>query len=594
MLCAYQSPAQSKIHIDVIYPKEGAIVNAALKDSAFIFGNIRPTNAQLRINGISVAQYPNGAFLGYLPVQPGDFSFRCVVSVGTDSMVVERKVVIPGLPGALPPDSLALEKGSFNLQKDCTMIPGDLFEISFRGTPFCRASFSIAGIGEFPMQERPLRNEGYWAEWVFGQALPSNHATAGLYSGNYLIQTGDQGDSLQVLCKLVNDRADTIYSIAPGRLSIHSLQVPQVVETRFEPTVLRTGPRAAYYYFLPKGIKLWRTGVSGDYIRVRLADHEEAWVENWRVKPLPTGSALPKPMVTVIRAFDQGHKIRIMVYTKERVPFRVQQNPQASEITVYLYGITSDTDFIRYDSGTLWINNVRWRQASKEVFELTIKIDTRQLWGYRANYTQDDHFYIDIKKPPSIASGFKKSPLKNLFILLDPGHSPDSGAVGPMGTVEKDANLALANSLRLALESKGAFVYLTRSGIEGITLPARISLAETLEPDLILSLHHNAIPDGLNPFKNRGSSVYYYHASSRILAEALHKKILANLRLQDFGLYYDDLAMCRITIAPSVLIEPAFLMHPEEEMLINSKKYLQLCSKSIVQGLEDFLKRVKD
>ena len=36
-----------------------------------------------------------------------------------------------------------------------------------------------------------------------------------------------------------------------------------------------------------------------------------------------------------------------------------------------------------------------------------------------------------------------------------------------------------------------------------------------------MSIHNNALPDGVNPFLNNGTSVLYYHPQSRELAEAV-------------------------------------------------------------------------
>jgi N-acetylmuramoyl-L-alanine amidase len=45
---------------------------------------------------------------------------------------------------------------------------------------------------------------------------------------------------------------------------------------------------------------------------------------------------------------------------------------------------------------------------------------------------------------------------------------------------------------------------------------------------------------------------------------------------------------------PAVLIEPAFMIHPEEEQLIRSEKYRQKCAKAIVHGIIEFVRRNKE
>src|SRR3990172_6010540 len=63
--------------IDVVYPKEGQELTAY--DSTFILGNVTP-GAELKINGYPVRVYSNGAFLAFLPIQGGDFTFELLAS----------------------------------------------------------------------------------------------------------------------------------------------------------------------------------------------------------------------------------------------------------------------------------------------------------------------------------------------------------------------------------------------------------------------------------------------------------------------------------------------------------------------------------
>jgi N-acetylmuramoyl-L-alanine amidase len=131
---------------------------------------------------------------------------------------------------------------------------------------------------------------------------------------------------------------------------------------------------------------------------------------------------------------------------------------------------------------------------------------------------------------------------------------------------------------------------LTRKDEGGLPLIARPKLADSSRADLFVSLHYNALPDGVDPNRNRGSSAYYFHPQSYKLAEAILRRMLRRLKLPNFGLYYDNLAVCRVTSMPSALIEPAFLMHPLEEMRILDPEFREKLATAIVEGLEDFVK----
>ena len=131
---------------------------------------------------------------------------------------------------------------------------------------------------------------------------------------------------------------------------------------------------------------------------------------------------------------------------------------------------------------------------------------------------------------------------------------------------------------------------MTREGSEGIALAARTKMADVAQADLFVSLHYNALPDGVNPYQNRGSSVYYFHPQSFPLARSILNMLLHRLQLPNYGLYYDNLSVCRLTSMPSVLIESAFIMHPVEEALILDPDFRDKAAEAIVEGIEEFLR----
>jgi N-acetylmuramoyl-L-alanine amidase len=587
--------AQSgKPEIKIVYPNEGAIIQAAPSDSCFIFGQITPANSKLEINNKNISIYQDGSFLAYLPVNEDDFVFDCVVYRQNDSLKFERNIFVQPLIRTNLADSMVIEDALMHPTGDVRLHQGDLFRMRFKGTPGCTASFSIDGVREdIPMAEVEDPKLIYWGEHVFGDKPAYwGKEINGIYEGSYLIQPLDWRENRSIVFQLVNSQGDTIKKISPHKLAIFDNSFPQMAKVKSPKATLRTGVGAGYYYFLPKGTKLQIDGQYGNYLRVKLSETENAWVQKWDVKLLPKGSVPPNKIVNVLRVKDVGSHVRVKMIIGERIPFKVEQTTNPQQILINFWGITSDTDWIKYEAAQDLIKDIRWKQTAQESYQLSFQVTQKQQWGYDVYYDEENNFYIDVKKAPKVA-GWPSSPLKNINILLDPGHLPDTGAVSPTGITEADVNYKLAVVLEKKLRSKGANVYLTRRGEHGITLRARMNLAEMFGADILLSLHHNALPDGINPFRNRGSSTYYYHPQSFLLAEAIHGKILKRLELNNFGLYYDNLAMCRPTQMPSVLIEPAFLMHPEEAMMINSDEYRNKCSNAIVEGLEGFVRNSK-
>jgi len=323
-----------------------------------------------------------------------------------------------------------------------------------------------------------------------------------------------------------------------------------------------------------------------------LLEDETMWIPRANCEVLPLGTMPPKSAVEVARLESFADRVRVAIFLSERLPFKIEQRTKPNRLEVVLYGVTADTDWIRRDALDPMLGDIRWSQERDEKYRLSIDLNQKQHWGYRAFY-EDTNLILEIKKTPNLP-GWPNLPLKDLLICVDPGHGPDLGALGPTGLSESVATPLLAQEVKAKLEARGARVILTRSGAEGITLGARPKFADVANADLFVSLHFNALPDGVNPFSNHGASAYYFHPQSYGLANAILRQLLKNTKLPNFGLYYDNLAVCRVTSMPAVLIEPAFIMHPQEEAMILEAMFRRKVAKAIVRGMEEFVRGAKE
>lgn len=557
-------------------------------DSTFIFGSVNRPSAKLFINELPVNLFPNGAFLAFLPISVGDFTFECRAVSAADTAVVLREVVISPYLTSTPRDTVAIDSSYLLPEENLELRSGDYVRVAFKGTPGLIATFTITGLVEnAPMTERQPWKEFDWGEAVFGEGKPPTTAEIeGVYEGGYLIPQNVELNEADILFTLQGSDGHRVKASAPGRLTVRHEFFPQIAETHSEHTVARTGPGLGYQLFFPAGIRLWITGKKGGYFRARLSGLEQVWLPESHLTLLPAGTAIPHSTVSVLRTESRPEKLRVKIYLQQKLPFKIEQTRTPSELIVTIYGATSDTDWIRFQREDALLRGIQWSQPAEGVYRLVIALANEQQWGFDPYYEGND-LIIEVKRPP------RKLRLKNLLVCVDAGHGPDKGAVGPTRLTEKDANLQLALALKQKLEKKGARVFLTRKDPFGVALSARPKLATVVGADILISLHHNALPDGVNPFLNNGTSTYYYHIQSRPLAEAIHRRMLQKLKLPDFGLYYDNLTLCRPTQMPAILLEPAFIMHPEGESLIKTAEYKKKTAEAIVKGIEDFLKASK-
>jgi N-acetylmuramoyl-L-alanine amidase len=586
---ATENPAPE---ISVIYPLEGAKIGSS--DSTFIFGSVSP-KSDLKINGYDVPVYTNGAFLAYLPLKPGDFTFTLVAKNKAGSSTKKVKVKVPRPIVSVPLDSFTIVKGSILPKYDLVLTAGDVLETKFRGTPNCQASFSIEGLAQnVPMVETINAGEEIGEGEEEGDES-STVALKGVYTGAYIIKPGDKVTQKKIVFKLARRTAKQStpkIETSSGRITVTEEETPQVVEFVGSTVTTRAGPRMGYtLLYQPPGVRAEATGKIGEWVRLKLAYGENAWVQQDSIKYLPPGTPLPASKVTTIQTKKLEGKTRVefLLYSSTgKLPFKVEQQTDPSALFLTVYGLISDVDRIRYDSQDSLIREIIWDQPKEGVFLLKIFLNQKQQWGYNVFYDGDD-LVVEIRQTPNLEKG-----LHALKICLDPGHYPETGAVGPTGLREDVANMGIALELKKLLEDNGAKVVMTHTGTEIVALYDRPKIAIKDSCDILISIHNNALPDGVNPFYNNGSSTYYYHPQALALARSIQSEFLKTLQLPDYGTYYGNLALTRSPQLLSVLVECAFMMIPQQEELLGTEKFQKQCAEAIYQGLVNFLENAKD
>jgi N-acetylmuramoyl-L-alanine amidase len=339
--------------------------------------------------------------------------------------------------------------------------------------------------------------------------------------------------------------------------------------------------------YQPAGIRAVATGKIGEWVRLKLAQGENAWVREDSIKYLPLGTPIPKSSLTAMRTQTEHGKTQLRIFLQEKQPFRVEQQLSPPALFLTMYGVTSNTDWIRYDLADQVIKEIQWSQPKEEVYQLKVYLNLNQHWGYDVFY-EGSALILEIKDQPKL-----KRKLEGLKIAVDPGHCPDPGAVGPTGLEERVVNLEIARKLKEILEKNGAEVVMTRSGMDSLALYDRPRIAIEEGCDILISVHNNALPDGINPFYNNGTSTYYYHPQSLALAKEIQRELLDELGLPDYGVYYGNLVLTRPSQLLAVLVECAFMMIPEQEELLRTEKFQKKCAQAICDGILEFIEKSK-
>ncbi|NJK53583.1 MAG: N-acetylmuramoyl-L-alanine amidase [Leptolyngbyaceae cyanobacterium SU_3_3] len=154
---------------------------------------------------------------------------------------------------------------------------------------------------------------------------------------------------------------------------------------------------------------------------------------------------------------------------------------------------------------------------------------------------------------------------------------------------KKNIALLITKALRDQLVQRGATVLLTRDADIDVLLGDRISLINQQEPTIALSLHYNALPDDGDAANTQGIATFWYNAQSHDLATFLHDHLTQTLDRPSYGIYWNNLALTRPTVAPAVLLELGFMINPIEFEWITNPQAQQKLVQSLADGIAKWL-----
>jgi len=344
----------------------------------------------------------------------------------------------------------------------------------------------------------------------------------------------------------------------------------------------RAVPHGTYNWFFPTGTVAVESGRWNDQVRLQLSRDAVAWVSAGDVVALAPGTPPPRGVVGSVRLASGPSSVTLRVPLPARLPFQVTERDRS--VSLRLYGGASDINWMQYGGTDPLVTHMRYAQPAADQVTITLEL-SRRVWGYRTRWDGRD-LLLEIRRPPRIDPA---RPLAGRTIVLDPGHPP-LGAKGPTGLWEPVATLAVALKTKALLEHAGATVLLTRTDSTPLELYARTRFAEQHDADVLVSIHANALPDGVNPFTNSGTSVYYFQPRSALLARELDRALVAELGVRDLGMGRGDYALVRPTWMPAALTEGLFIMLPDQEAMLASEEGRGRYARGLVRGIENFLR----
>lgn len=283
-----------------------------------------------------------------------------------------------------------------------------------------------------------------------------------------------------------------------------------------------------------------------------------------------------------------------------------------------------------------------------EIVEVEVKVPV-PVTNFNSSYTTQDSSYV-LRQPSidpvelnteqlldySLILNDNNIRLSSVFgldvqtIVIDPGHGGrDPGAIGSMGTKEKDIVLDIARGLQEKLQADGKFnVILTRKNDMSMSLAERVEFANSGRTDLFISLHVNALPQKRENLietyyygpptdaetlriaeqENRGSGLMtkdfenmikkigntFKEQESATLASAIQHSLFTNVQkydkdIADAGIKIAPFVVLLGVDAPSVLVEISCISKKQEELKLNMPAYRDEITSFIAEGITHYL-----
>ncbi len=220
---------------------------------------------------------------------------------------------------------------------------------------------------------------------------------------------------------------------------------------------------------------------------------------------------------------------------------------------------------------------------------------------------------------------------KSYKIIVDPGHGgKDPGAIGRLGTKEKDVVLDIGRKLKDDLARSGFEVIMTRNRDEFISLEERTEIASGTDANLFISVHANASPsrsvDGVEVYTLRtleykekteeqrikNHRVMFNHlamernqpflndiledmlftnkcAESPKLASMATQGICRETKADSRGVKRAGFFVLRNTLIPAILVEVGYLSNSREERLLQSGEYRQKIADGLAASIVSYV-----
>lgn len=565
---AMTSVAHAQQPLYIAYPPKNHQTTA---DQIFLIGTAAP-QGDVTINGQKIQRSNQGHFAPSFPLKLGVNRFVLRHKNQTIDLTVTRNSTIPIIP-----QGGGFADNSLSPNQPISVLPNTPICFGAIASPNAQVSVTIAD-KTIPLLPRDKSVE-----------LPANYSILtdsnepvinsftkyqGCTKFNQFGKLGTPNFQLKINNKTIAQKGE-------GSVNILNPNQLKIVEVTADAGVARTGPSTNYSRLtpLPKGTTVSVIGQEGEWLQLDYG----AWIKAQETRIIPNLSSA-KAIIKSAKFEKDNEETKVIFPLTLPVPVSVNQ--MGNKFTLTLYNTTAQTDTIFLEYEPL-IKSFSWQQVSPGKIEYYFELYPEQQWGYDLKY-EGTNLILTLRHSPKMESQ-NSQPLKNVKILLDPGHGGNElGARGPNGYPEKSVNLVISNLLKQELLKRGATVYMTRESDKTVSLQDRVKMINEVKPAVALSIHYNALPDNGDAINTAGIGMFWYHPQAEDLSKFLHDYLVEKGERPSYGVFWNNLALTRPHAAPSVLLELGFMINPTEFEWITDAQQQQNLAILLANGITEW------
>jgi len=183
---------------------------------------------------------------------------------------------------------------------------------------------------------------------------------------------------------------------------------------------------------------------------------------------------------------------------------------------------------------------------------------------------------------------------KNKTVVIDPGHGGSNPGAVYGNVEEKSLNLKVSKILKDKLTASGVAVYMTRTDDRDVGLYERAEIANKLNADLFVSVHHNASPNT----SAQGVMTLYYPStddsvfSGRKFAQIVQKHLVNTLKTRDWGIIpRPELVVLRQTRMPAVIAELGYMTNKAELQRLVTNDFQEKAAQALYTAIMEALQQ---